>query len=216
MFKRSLASLTAVAIASGAVVAPANAMTAKANNDGSCTFKLTDEEARLTGLHSSPKFEKGEAASNKMNSVEPRLVDLREQIKKDKEALNTPNLAEDQKKDLTRKLKENEKKLTFYTNFRDALDACIAGKDYDSDKSGESKKPEGQGKPGGTEKPSDSKKPGESKKPGGTEQPAPPSNDGAGIGVIFAASIAAVLGILAAALPFIKSILPPQLRALLP
>ncbi|WP_338321864.1 hypothetical protein [Corynebacterium diphtheriae] len=109
---------------------------------------------------------------------------------------------------MTRKLEENEKKLTAYKNLNNALNACIDGKNYDSDESGDSKKPEGQGKPGGTEKPGDSNNPG--------VQPAPPSNDGAGIGVIFAASIAAVLGILAAALPFIKSILPPQLRALLP
>lgn len=38
MFKRSLASVAAVAIASGAVVAPANAVTVKVSYDGSCTF----------------------------------------------------------------------------------------------------------------------------------------------------------------------------------
>ncbi|OIR96857.1 hypothetical protein, partial [Corynebacterium diphtheriae] len=179
MFKRSLASVAAVAIASGAVVAPANAMTAKANNDGSCTFKLTDEEARLTGLHPSPKFKKGEAASNKMNSVEPRLVDLHEQIEKDKKALTKLGPNDEQRKHLTNKLKENEKKLTFYKNFRDALDACIAGKDYDSDKSGGSKNPEGQVKPGGqdqsggTDNPGGSKNPEVPGKPGDSNNPGP-------------------------------------------
>ncbi|CAB1008323.1 hypothetical protein FRC0497_01978 [Corynebacterium diphtheriae] len=247
MFKRSLASVAAVAIASSAVVAPANAMTAKFNKDDmSCIVNLTPEEAKLTGLHASPKFEKGEAASNKANSIEPRLLNLRAQIQKDKEELAKSDLNEEQRKDLTSKLKKNNKELTAFENFRDALDACIAGKDYDSDKSSGTQKPEGQGKPnpegqgkpGGTDqsgesknpedqvKPGGTEKPGDSQKPGGTEKPkapsnpdvtpAPPSNDGAGIGVIFAGAIAAILGILAAALPIIKPMLPPQLRALLP
>ncbi|RLP14862.1 hypothetical protein D9R19_10245, partial [Corynebacterium diphtheriae] len=70
------------------------------------------------------------------------------------------------------------------------------------------------GKPGGTDQSGGTEKPKAPSNPGVT--PAPPSNDGAGIGVIFAGALAAILGILAAALPIIKSILPPQLRALLP
>lgn len=49
MFKRSLASFAAVAVASGAVVAPANAVTVTVNDDTTCTIELTDEEAKLTG-----------------------------------------------------------------------------------------------------------------------------------------------------------------------
>ncbi|RKW88809.1 hypothetical protein D9R17_10835, partial [Corynebacterium diphtheriae] len=70
------------------------------------------------------------------------------------------------------------------------------------------------GKPGGTDQSGGTEKPKAPSNPGVT--PAPPSNDGAGIGVIFAGAIAAILGILAAALPIIKPMLPPQLRALLP
>nr|CAB0762901.1 hypothetical protein FRC0137_02162 [Corynebacterium diphtheriae]CAB0873252.1 hypothetical protein FRC0375_02156 [Corynebacterium diphtheriae] len=209
MFKRSLASVAAVAIASGAVVAPANAMTAKFNKDDmSCIVYLTPEEVKSSGLHASPKFEKGEAATNKANSIEPRLLNLRTQIKKDKEALTKPGLEDELKNDLMRNLEKNKKELTVYENFRDALDACIEGKDYDSDKSGGAQNPEEPKKPEGP------KKPERPNNPGAT--PAPPSNDGAGIGVIFAGAIAAILGILAAALPIIKPMLPPQLRALLP
>ncbi|MBG9317194.1 hypothetical protein [Corynebacterium diphtheriae] len=200
MFKRSLASLTAVAIASGAVVAPANAMTMKVNN-GICTFDLTDEEAKLVLLHPKAQFTKKEATASKVN-VEKQLLEIRAQIEKDQAELANLGPNDEQRKHLTNKLEENKKALTAYANLKDALNACIDGKNYDSDESGDSKKPEGQGKPGGPNNPG--------------VQPAPPSNDGAGIGFIFAASIAAVLGILAAALPFIKSILPPQLRALLP
>lgn len=153
-------------------------------------------------------YKKENVALLKSSIVEGQLPVLSRIIEKDREELAKAGLSTAKKEELTRKLEENEKKLTAYKNLNNALNACIDGKNYDSDESGDSKKPEGQGKPGGTEKPGDSKKPG--------VQPAPPSNDGAGIGVIFAASIAAVLGILAAALPFIKSILPPQLRALLP
>ncbi|CAB0693804.1 hypothetical protein [Corynebacterium diphtheriae] len=234
MFKRSLASVAAVAIASGAVVAPANAMTVRVGYAGSCTFFSNAEEAQLTRLAQTVTYKKENVAFLKSSLVEGQLPVLSRIIEKDREELAKAGLSTAKKEELTRKLEENEKKLTAYKNLNNALNACIDGKNYDSDQSGDpkkpegsdqsgdpkkpegsdqsgdSKKPEGQGKPGGTEKP------GDSKKPGGTEQPAPPSNDGAGIGVIFAGAIAAVLGILAAALPFIKSILPPQLRALLP
>ncbi|CAB0568811.1 hypothetical protein CIP107527_02099 [Corynebacterium diphtheriae] len=239
MFKRSLASVAAVAIASGAVVAPANAVTVTVNKDDmTCTFNFTAEETKLTHSHPTPKFPKEEAATIRAKTVEPQLLELRAQIKKDKEALNNPDLDEEQRKDLTIKLKENEKKLTAFENYKDALTACINGKAYNSDKSGDSKNPEGQVKPGGqdqsggTDQSGDSKnpegqgKPGTPGNPGDSNnpkapsnpgaQPAPPSTDGAGIGVIFAGAIAAILGILAAALPIIKPMLPPQLRALLP
>lgn len=49
MFKRSLAPVAAVAVVSGAVVAPANAITVKFNNDNmTCTIEQNDEEANLT------------------------------------------------------------------------------------------------------------------------------------------------------------------------
>lgn len=60
MFKRSLASLAAVAVVSGAVVAPANAVTVTVNND-MCTFNLTDEEANFIGLTSPVTRSKDEA-----------------------------------------------------------------------------------------------------------------------------------------------------------
>ncbi|MHC9836193.1 hypothetical protein ACQX01_12095 [Corynebacterium diphtheriae] len=192
MFKRSLASVAAVAIASGAVVAPANAMTVRVGYAGSCTFFSNAEEAQLTRLAQTVTYKKENVAFLKSSLVEGQLPVLSRIIEKDREELAKAGLSTAKKEELTRKLEENEKKLTAYKNLNNALNACIDGKNYDSDQSGDSKKP------------------------GGTEQPAPPSNDGAGIGVIFAGAIAAVLGILAAALPFIKSILPPQLRALLP
>ncbi|CAB0961250.1 hypothetical protein FRC0484_00922 [Corynebacterium diphtheriae] len=208
MFKRSLASVAAVAIASGAVVAPANAMTAKVNNGGSCTFNLTDEEVKLTRSHQTPKFTQEEAASVKANSVENHLSDLDAEIEKAQKELAKSELEEEEKERLTRELKESEKKHKVYENYRDALTACIAGQDYPSGNPGDSKNPDGTQNPGGTEKPKAPSNPGVT--------PAPPSNDGAGIGVIFAGAIAAILGILAAALPIIKPMLPPQLRALLP
>lgn len=61
MFKRSLASLTAVVVVSGAVVAPANAMTTTVNND-MCTITPTDEEARLTSLTQARTLDKKSAA----------------------------------------------------------------------------------------------------------------------------------------------------------
>ncbi|CAB0713375.1 hypothetical protein [Corynebacterium diphtheriae] len=216
MFKRSLASVAAVAIASGAVVAPANAVAVKVNNDMTCTFSLTAEETKLTTLKSN-KYSK-EKITNLKLVVGSQPSALRAQIEKDKKALTKLGPNDEQRKHLTNKLKEDEKKLTAYENLNNALDACIAGKYYNSDNLGDSKKPDGPQKPG-PNNPGDSNNPDGPQKPGPNNpgvQPAPPSNDGAGIGVIFAASIAAVLGILAAALPFIKSILPPQLRALLP
>lgn len=53
MFKRSLASLAAVAVAvaSGAVVAPANAITVKFNNKNmTCTIEQNDKEVQLTSV----------------------------------------------------------------------------------------------------------------------------------------------------------------------
>ncbi|CAB0917093.1 hypothetical protein FRC0425_02057 [Corynebacterium diphtheriae] len=216
MFKRSLASVAAVAIASGAVVAPANAMTVRVSYDDSCSFFLTAEETKLTGLASSVTLPKEQATQLKSQYGEQQLSALEATIEAYEKKLTEPSLDEEQKNHLTSQLEENKKRLTAYKKFSDALDACIAGMDYNSDESGDSKEPGGTDKPGDSKKPGGTDKPGDSKKPGGTEQPAPPSNDGAGIGVIFAAAIAAVLGILAAALPIIKPMLPPQLRALLP
>ncbi|CAB0620269.1 hypothetical protein CIP107557_02111 [Corynebacterium diphtheriae] len=225
MFKRSLASVAAVAIASGAVVAPANAMTMNVN-DGICTFNLTADEAELIHLHDAPEFSKEEATEIKKGTVEKNLLELHTQIERDQKALEDPNLDDELKNDLMRKLEENKKKVTAYEDFRNALTACIQGRNYESDKSSGTEKPGASGNPGGTDQSGDSKNPEDPKNPGGTNkpkapsnpgaQPAPPSNDGAGIGVIFAGAIAAILGILAAALPIIKPMLPPQLRALLP
>lgn len=76
MFKRSLASLAAVAVVSGAVVAPANAVTVTVNND-MCTFNFTDEEAGLLRLHKTVMRNKTNAANIKMSIVEPQLSALR-------------------------------------------------------------------------------------------------------------------------------------------
>ncbi|MHC9622856.1 hypothetical protein ACQXZN_08110 [Corynebacterium diphtheriae] len=224
MFKRSLASVAAVAIASGAVVAPANAMTMKVNN-GICTFDLTDEEAKSVLLHPKAQFTKKEATASKVN-VEKKLLEIRAQIEKDQAELAKDEVSDEQRKHLTSELEENKKKVTANEDFRNALTACIDGKAYNSDKSSGTEKPGDSKNPEDPKKPGDSKNPEDPKNPGGTNkpkvpsnpgaQPAPPSNDGAGIGVIFAGAIAAILGILAAALPIIKPMLPPQLRALLP
>ncbi|MHC9621308.1 collagen-like triple helix repeat-containing protein [Corynebacterium diphtheriae] len=236
MFKRSLASVAAVAIASGAVVAPANAVAVKVNDDMYCTFSFTAEEAKLTNLKSK-KYSKGQITYLKSAVAGSQPSALRKQIEKDQKKLTESSLDATEKGKLTRQLEENKKKLTVYENLNNALDACINGKYYNSDNLGDSKNPEDQGNPGESKQPEDQGNPGESKqpedqgnpgapgKPGDSNnpgpnnpgvQPAPPSNDGAGIGVIFAGAIAAILGILAAALPIIKPMLPPQLRALLP
>ncbi|CAB0713298.1 hypothetical protein FRC0024_02100 [Corynebacterium diphtheriae] len=233
MFKRSLASVAAVAIASGAVVAPANAMTVTINNtDRPCTIEQTAEEANLTNFSPKSELTKDEAAEIKEKNIERKLLDFHAQIEKDQKKLTESNLDEEQKQHLKSQLKAYKEKITANKKLKEALAACIAGENYDSDKSGGTQKPEDQGNPGAPGNPGDSKNPKapknpeDPKNPGGTNkpkapsnpdvQPAPPSNDGAGIGVIFAGTIAAILGILAAALPIIKPMLPPQLRALLP
>ncbi|CAB0615941.1 hypothetical protein CIP107543_01901 [Corynebacterium diphtheriae] len=193
MFKRSLASLAAVTVASGMVVAPANAMTVRVSYDGSCSLFLTAEEAKLTSLHRTPKLQKNDATQIKATIVEGQLPLLRANIEKDKKALANPSLGEEQKKHLTSMLEENKRKLTAYENLRNALDACITDMDYDSEKPNGPKNPEGSEKPNGPKNPE--------------VERALPSTNGAVIG-----AIVAVLGILAAALPVIKSIL----RALLP
>ncbi|CAB0978365.1 hypothetical protein FRC0485_02006 [Corynebacterium diphtheriae] len=205
MFKRSLAPVAAVAIASGAVVAPANAVAVRVDSNMTCTFSLNAEEVKLTRLSRTTRLSQQDAASFKKNSTEPKLSDLRAEIEKAHKELTKVGSDAAEKERLTRELKESEKKLTAHENFRDALNACIAGKYYNSDQSGDSKKPEDQGKPGDSDQSGDSKKPEDQGKPEGER--ALPSTNGAVIG-----AIVAILGILAAALPFIKSIL----RALLP
>lgn len=197
MFKRSLASLAAVAVASGAIVAPANAVTVTVNNDKTCTITPTDEETRLTGLTQTRNLDKGKAAGIIASIIEGQLIKLRTEIGKVKKKLAEldPNAAE--RTTLTSELKEKEKQLTTYQNLKDALNACIDGRDYNSGQSGDSKPPSVPKPPEDSVKPDDKR--------------ALPSNNGAVIGVIVA-----VLGILVAALPFIKSILPAQLRTLLP
>ncbi|CAB0664000.1 hypothetical protein CIP107562_01970 [Corynebacterium diphtheriae] len=221
MFKRSLASLAVVAVASGAVVAPANAVTVTVNTDMKCTIQLTDEEAELTSLERSITADKVKAANVKEHIVESQLSTLRAEIAKYEQDLAKPGLDTEKEMALKSKLEEKRKQLTAYKNLSDALDACIAGHNYDSDQPGGSDQP-GPNNPEGPSKPGPSKpgpsKPGPSKP--GPSKPGPnnpereralPSTNGAVIGVIVA-----VLGILVAALPVIKSMLPAQLRALLP
>ncbi|OFI55235.1 hypothetical protein BKD84_10595 [Corynebacterium diphtheriae] len=263
MFKRSLASLAAVAVVSGAVVAPANAVTVTVNND-MCTFNLTDEEANFIGLNSPVTRSKDEATFLKTQYYgEKQLSALEAEIETYKKKLDALGLDPAEEQKLRNDLEEKKKRLTANKNFRKALDECIAGRDYDSSKPDDSnppsvpKRPEGSDQPSvpdkpvpnnpgdsnppsvpkrpeGSDQPSvpdkpvpnnpgDSNRPGVPKQPEGSDQPsvpkqpedsvkpddkrALPSNNGAVIGVIVA-----VLGILAAALPVIKSIL----RALLP
>lgn len=201
MFKRSLASLAAVAVVSGAVVAPANAVTVTVNND-MCTFNFTDEEAGLLRLHKTVMRNKTNAANIKMSIVEPQLSALRAQIEKDEKKLNSLEPGAAGREKLTSDLKENKEKFTAYKNFSNALKACIDGNNYNSKHPDGSDQPEGPSNPG----------PSNPERPNNPEcKRALPSTNGAVIG-----AIVAVLGILAAALPFIKSMLPAQLRALLP
>lgn len=86
MFKRSLASLAAVAVASGAVVAPANAMTATVNGD-MCTITPTPEETKLTNLTQARMLNKDKAANYRDTIAEPQLLALRMQIKNDQQKL---------------------------------------------------------------------------------------------------------------------------------
>ncbi|MHC9946939.1 hypothetical protein ACQX17_01995 [Corynebacterium diphtheriae] len=221
MFKRSLASLAAVAVVSGAVVAPANAVTVTVNND-MCTFNFTDEEAGLLMLHKTVMRNKTNAANIKMSIVEPQLSALRALIEKDEKKLNSLEPGAAGREKLTSDLKENKEKFTAYKNFSNALKACIDGNNYNSKHPDGSDQPEGPSNPGpsnpGPSNPGPSNpgpsNPGPSKpeRPNNPERKrALPSTNGAVIG-----AIVAVLGILAAALPFIKSMLPAQLRALLP
>ncbi|CAB0872432.1 hypothetical protein FRC0378_02021 [Corynebacterium diphtheriae] len=207
MFKRSLVAVTVVAVVSGTVVAPANAMTVTVNKDMTCTIKQTDEEASYTRLDPTVKATKEIATRLKADYVEGFLSTIRPEIEKLKQKLADPDLAEAMKKDLAGQLEKKEKSFTAMKNFSNALDACIDGRDYDSSK------PEGPSNPGPS-KPEGPSNPGPSK-PEGPSNPererALPSTNGAVIGVIVA-----VLGILVAALPVIKSMLPAQLRALLP
>ncbi|MHC9840633.1 hypothetical protein ACQX0D_12205 [Corynebacterium diphtheriae] len=201
MFKRSLASLAAVAVFSGVVVAPANAMTVTVNNDKTCTIKLNAEEARLTSLQQTTNLDKeGKAAGIIVSIVEGQLIKLPAEIEKAKKKLATlePNTTEWAK--LTSELKEKEKQLTTYQNLKDALNACFAGENYDSEKPNGPKNPDDSEKPNGPKNPDDSEKPNDPKHP--EVERALPSTNGAVIG-----AIVAVLGILAAALPVIKSIL---------
>ncbi|QVI98820.1 hypothetical protein KFR76_01020 [Corynebacterium diphtheriae] len=216
MFKRSLASLAVVAVASGAVVAPANAVTVTVNTDMTCTITPTAEETRLINLEQRTNLDKKDAANIKESIVKGQLSTLRTKIENAKKELDNlaPGTAEWEK--LTSDLKEYKEKFTAYKNFSDALDACIAGRNYDSNNPERpNTPPERPKRPGDSDKPGGPKRPGGSDKPGGPKRPddkrALPSTNGAVIG-----AIVAVLGILAAALPFIKSILPAQLRALLP
>ncbi|MBG9277932.1 hypothetical protein I4J10_12375, partial [Corynebacterium diphtheriae bv. mitis] len=169
--KRSLASVAAVAIASGAVVAPANAMTVRVSYDDSCSFFLTAEETKLIGLASSVTLPKEQATQLKSQYGEQQLSALEATIEAYEKKLTEPSLDEEQKNHLTSQLEENKKRLTAYKKFSDALDACIAGMDYNSDESGDSKEPGGTDKPGDSKKPGGTDKPGDSKKPGGTDKP---------------------------------------------
>lgn len=188
MFKRSLASLAAAVVVSGAVVAPANAMTLKVNDDTTCTFNLTTEEAGVIEAPQTATITKAEAA-DLVPVYKDSLSDLRKEMANAEKELANPELDAAQKESLTRLLEDYKKRVVpLLENFIDALNVCVAGKHYNSDKP-------------------DAKR-------------ALSSTDGkpneAGIGVIVAGSIVAILGILAAALPVIKPMLPAQLKALLP
>ncbi|CAB0827974.1 hypothetical protein FRC0293_01859 [Corynebacterium diphtheriae] len=215
MFKRSLASLAAVAVASGAVVAPANAVTVTVNEDMTCNIQPTAEETRLTRLKQTTNLDKRNAANIKENIVKGQLTALRTKIEKDEKKLAELGSHSEESRRLRRELEDNKKKLTAYENLSNALTACINGQNYNSDQSGRPNNPDGSERPGGSKHPDGSERPGGSKHPDGSERPddkrALPSTNGAVIGVIVA-----VLGILVAALPVIKSMLPAQLRALLP
>ncbi|CAB0760581.1 hypothetical protein FRC0140_02049 [Corynebacterium diphtheriae] len=205
MFKRSLVAVTVVAVVSGTVVAPANAVTVTVNND-MCTFNLTDEEARLLSLGKTVTANKQLATLLKTQYGEKQLPTLRMKIAEDEKKLAELGLDAAEREKLTSELNEKRKQLTVYQNFSDALDACIEGRNYNS------------------KRPSDPNVPGPNvpgpNVPGpnvpGPNVPGPnvpdgkralPSINGAVIG-----AIVAVLSILAAALPAIKS----MLRALLP
>ncbi|CAB0526073.1 hypothetical protein CIP107539_02201 [Corynebacterium diphtheriae] len=252
MFKRSLASVAAVAVVSGAIVAPANAMTLKVDDDVTCTINLNVKEADILHLnHPATKIRKDQI--HILKTYTNGLPGVRKEKSNLENKLADHKLATAERERLTSQLKEIKERITTIENFAKALDACEAGKGYSSDQSGESKKPgvpdqsgeskkpgvpdqsgeskkpgvpdqSGESKkPGVPDQSGESKKPGvpdqsgESKKPGVPDQSgesnqpdgkrALPSTNGAIIGVIVA-----VLGILAAALPVINSIL----RALLP
>ncbi|CAB0522111.1 hypothetical protein CIP107507_01861 [Corynebacterium diphtheriae] len=201
MFKRSLASLAAVVVASGAVVAPANAVTVEINDNNTCTIKLTAEEARLTNLKQTVTADKQLATLLKTQYGVKQLSALHTKIENAKKELAKLKPHSQKSESLRRELEENEKKFTAYENLSNALDACTNGRNYDSNNPERPSEPD----PNNPERPSEPD-------PNNPERErALPSTNGAVIGVIVA-----VLGILVAALPVIKSMLPAQLRALLP
>ncbi|CAB0612488.1 hypothetical protein CIP107555_01814 [Corynebacterium diphtheriae] len=171
-------------------------MTLKVNDNETCTIESTDEEASLLGLKSTVTFPKANIPIYK--NLTMALPSLRVQKAELENKLANSERGTVDKAKLTSQLEKITKRITTVENFDKALDACAAGKGY------------GPNNPQVPNHPDDSSKPG----PNNPQVPnnpqgerALPSTNGAVIG-----AIVAVLGILAAALPVIKSIL----RALLP
>lgn len=162
-------------------------MTLKVNDDTTCTFNFTAEEAGLLEIPQTITGTKAQAAEA-LPGYPEELTTLRAEIANAEKELANPELDAAQKESLTRLLERYKKRVPLLENFIDALKACVAGKDYNLDQP--------------------------------DVERALSSTDGkpneAGIGLIVAGSIVALLGILAAALPVIKPMLPAQLKALLP
>lgn len=114
MFKRSLASLAVVAVASGAVVAPANAITVTVNKDMTCTIQLTAEEAELTSLARNITSNKNSAAITKASLVEGQLSTLRAKIENAEKELDNLAPGTPEREKLTSDLEKNKKQFTAY------------------------------------------------------------------------------------------------------
>ncbi|MHC9940741.1 hypothetical protein ACQX2H_04760 [Corynebacterium diphtheriae] len=146
MFKRSLASLAAVAVVSGVVVAPANAMTLTVNDNDTCTINLNDEEADILKL-SARTISKAQIPTLKMytnglSALRAKRADLEKRLTDSK--LNAVD-----KEKLKSELEETKKRITVVENFAEALEACIAGNNYNSKQpEGPGKQPEGPSDPG--------------------------------------------------------------------
>ncbi|MHD0006902.1 hypothetical protein ACQX2R_11535, partial [Corynebacterium diphtheriae] len=170
MFKRSLASVAAVAIASGAVVAPANAVTVTVNNDMTCTFSLTKEEANLTGVQQTVTHSQEKAAHIKTTLVENQLSALAVTITKIEAELAKPGLDDEKRKGLMSELQEKKKRFAANHSFKEALEKCTA------DKGPGSKNPEDQGNPGAQGNPDDSKNPEDQGNPDDSKNPGAQGN----------------------------------------
>lgn len=233
VFKRSIAVAAATAALTGAFVAPtATAASVKMTDEKTCAITFTDVElAALKALGESPENNTSFDAKTKTLTVSKESAagsrqSLTAIISEAELVVVSPDSTEAQR-DAAQKLL---KAAPVLKGIQSAADACAAGHDYsDSDASskdlgsstdkGSSDDKAGSSDNGSQGSSSDKDAKDQADKTDKGDNPLSSKDgklNGAGIGVVVAGSVVAVLGLVAAALPFIKSFLPSQVAALLP